>query len=492
MHRKLIFIVLTLVFLAVSTPAMAYDSSARAALAIQEIMEYIKQNHIDKPELDSLAEGAINGMLGNLEDPYSEYLSPGNLNQYKELLDGDFVGVGLHLQNQNPYSLVVEVIPGSPAFRSEIKPGDFIVKVDGEDVAGLPLDALVEKIRGPEGTTVKLTVRRGAGELEVELERVAMSSPTVESARLNGNIGYVAIHSFGSRSAAEFSSALDGLVAAGVKGLILDMRDTPGGYLQAAVEIAGNFLKNQSLVVTIVNSDSSRDDYRSEGNPRWDGLPLVILMNSQSASSAEVLAGALQDYGKAILLGDTSYGKGVVQSIIPLESGGALKLTTARYLTPKGRSIDGVGLNPDVRVLNRELQLPAAMGLANPSGKWILRFKLNDEKVNINGEEISFYAQPYRSRGVAYVPFRMTVEALGYTVDWDHQKQIIEVQDGEGKIIFTPGKPEAIVNGSVAPMKTQIELKNGVSYFPLNAAHLLGATVVEQDNEITVIKNSRK
>ncbi len=492
MHRRFFGLVLTLVMLlTVVSPVWAYDSTARAALAVEEIMDYIYQNHIDKPKIDQLAEGAITGMLERVNDPYTEYLSEDLLEEYKEMLDGDFVGVGIRLQNNGKSPVVLDIMPDSPADHADIKPGDVIIKVNGEDVSGLLLDEIVDRIRGPEGTAVTLILRRGPQEVEVTLKRAPLSSPTVAYSKLSGDIGYIAIHSFGSETAKELAYELDRLNSEGVKGLILDLRNTPGGYLQAAVDIAGNFLEDNSLVLTTVDRDSRKEEYRTKGNPRWNGASLVILVNSLSASSSEVLAGALQDYGQAVLLGETTYGKGVVQSIIPLETGGALKLTTARYLTPKGRSIDGKGLEPDISVLTGELQLIIAKGVINPVPETVVKFKLNDNKASVNGEDVILQAAPFRKDSVVYVPLRFAMEALGYTVNWNDNNSSIAIKGlGENMQLFLK-RSQAVVNGASVSLKGAVTDLEGISFLPLDP-NIPGITVVDLGNEITVVKSGRK
>ena len=495
MSRRLLVLFLVVIMLMLaSTPALALDldldPSTKAVLQVQEVMDYIYRHHIDKPELNQLTEGAITGMLERLNDPYTEYLSEDILEEYKDMLDGDFVGVGLRLQENGQYTQVLDLIPDSPASRADIKPGDLIIKVNGENIAGLFLDEVVSKIRGPEGTTVTLTVRRDSRDIEVTLKRTPLSSPTVVSSKLSGNIGYIVVHSFGSQTADEFAVELDRLVSEGVKGLVIDLRNTPGGYLQAAVDMSGDFLPDKSLVVTTVDRDSIRDEYRSRGNAYWND-PVVILMNELTASASEVLAGALQDYGKAVLLGDTSYGKGVVQSIIPLESGGALKLTTARYLTPKGRSINGIGLDPDVRVLTQELQLILAKNIVSLAAETVVKFSLIDKKASINGEEIPLQAAAYKAGGVVYVPLRFAMEALGYSVSWNEDARSIDLAGKNENIRLFADRASAVINGKDVALEASITTREGLSYMPLMAA-IPGITVVDRSDEVTMVKAGRK
>jgi carboxyl-terminal processing protease len=476
-----------------AVPALAAtdrDPTTKAALQVQEVMDYIYHHHIDKPEPGQLSEGAITGMLERLNDPYTEYLSEDILKEYKEMLDGDFVGVGLRLQENGQYPQVIGLIDNSPASHSDIKPGDFIIKVNGNDIADMFLDEVVAKIRGPEGTAVTLTLRRDSLDIEVILKRTPLTSPTVDSSKLSGNIGYIVVHSFGSQTADEFSSELDGLVSEGVKGIVVDLRNTPGGYLQAAVDIAGNFLQNKSIVVTTEDRDSNSDEYRSQDSVLWNG-PLMILMNEYTASASEVLAGALQDYGKAVLLGDTSYGKGVVQSIIPLESGGALKLTTARYLTPRGRSINGIGLIPDVRVQTRELQLIMAKNMISPAPETVIKFSLKDKTASVNGEQVPLQESAYRAGGVVYVPLRFAMEALGYSVSWNEDFHSIDLAKKNVNIQLSLNSDRAVIAGRIVALQAPVTTREGFSYIPLTPS-FPGITVVDRNEEVTLVQAGRE
>lgn len=466
-------------------PVSAFDNVDQGSSAIKEIMEYIYNHHLSRPDLSVLTEGAINGMLDTLGDPYTEYLSPDRLNQFTGSLDSEFTGIGVELGGNSPYPVVVNVMADSPALKAGLKPGDLIIRVDGEDTAGKPLWKVVEKIRGVQGSQVELTIRRsGRRDFDVPVKRAAIAGPTCEWRVLADNVGYISIHTFGNRTAEEVSSALRKLREKQVKGLILDLRNDPGGYLQAAVEIAGNFLPAGNLVVTTVDRDGEKEAYYTAGGvERWD-LPVVILINDSTASAAEVLGGALQDYGVAALAGTRSYGKGVVQAIVTLQSGGALKMTVASYLTPKGRSIDRNGLTPDRLLSTPEIQLVAARQMLVPYDKQQVVFDLAGESISLNAEKIEQYFSPLTKDKKVYLPLRFTLEALGYAVEWQQAGGYILLK-GRGKELLLPlSKGDTLVDNYLVKSGDALLVREGRTYLAVETLNLLGVKVLHRDAEI--------
>lgn len=450
------------------SPALSFDTVEQGAGATHEIMEYIYNHHINRPDVDVLTEGAIRGMIETLHDPYTEYLSPGDLSKFVSSLDGEFSGIGVELEAQEPYPAVTRVITGSPAAAAGLRVGDQIVKVDGEDVAGRPLSEVVFKIRGPRGSLVRLTIRRaGAGQFDVEVKRAAIAGPTCQWRVVGGNVGYIYVHTFGTRTAREFQEALEELRKAGVKGLILDLRNDPGGYLQAAVDIAGCFLPSGKLVVTTEDRDGDRQEYKTAGTSAGYNLPLVILVNGYSASAAEVLAGALADYQVATLVGTRSYGKGVVQAVIPLQAGGALKMTIARYLTPRGISIDKNGLKPDRVVSTPELQVVVARQLIDAQETRQLKFAADGKGVFIDGEKIAAGPAPLLLENEIYLPLRFTLEAIGYEVEWRESTGVIAIKGGDKKFFFSASEQTLL-------------LKDGRAYLKADFFRLIKANIYQE------------
>ena len=297
-----------------------------------------------------LTEVALTGIMDSVKDPYTVYLTPKEMRALTESLDGgDFGGIGVYIAQQSGL-VIVEPIENLPAARAGMQPGEIVVSVGGKSISGMTLDAVEQLIRGEAGTVVSITTRRSkeGAEHHYSIKREIIQVPTVR-AKMEDRIDYIRLSDFGKTSADEVKKALLDGKAKGAKGYILDLRDNGGGFLEAAVSISSFFVPKGTIVSTI-DRWGGRDDSSADGDA-IDGLqPLVILVNRYTASASEITAGALQDYHLATLIGEKTFGKGVVQSIYPMADNGALKITTARYVTPLGRDIQHKGIEPDIAV----------------------------------------------------------------------------------------------------------------------------------------------
>lgn len=320
---------------------------------LQEIIAEARQSFVDpeKSTDERLLGGAIEGAIKALDDPYSTYLDPRRFRELEAHFSATFTGIGVRVEPKDGHVTVVAPIKGTPGEKAGLLPGDRIVEVDGKDVVGRAIEEVVALIRGPRGTAVTLKVRREgrAAPLEFRIVRADILVPTVEGSLLPGEpgIGYLRIHEFNERIGQRVRSKLAELRRAGMRGLILDLRQDPGGLLSEAVAVAEQFVP-AGPIVHVVSRGGARKTYDSRG--RGFELPLVVLVDGFTASASEIVAGAIQDRGAGTLVGSRTFGKGSVQSIIRLRDGSGLKLTTARYLTPSGRSINGTGIVPDVVV----------------------------------------------------------------------------------------------------------------------------------------------
>lgn len=490
MYKRLaapVFLALLLLFF-LPLPAYPAGNNITAGInRVDEVMEYIYAHHINAPGAEQLTDGAIQGMIDTLGDPYTEYFTPAQLEQFTGALDGEYAGVGLELAGRPPYARVTGITAGSPAERAGIAKDDLITAVNGQSTENMPLPEVVDKIRGPAGSKVTLTLRRaGRADFSLTMDRQALSTPTIQWQIIHGRIGYINVHTFGSRTATEFGTALQELKDKGATGLVLDLRNDPGGYLQAAVDVAGYFLPAGSTVVTTVDRDGQKEIYRTNGDAIARGMPVAVLVNGMSASSAEVLAGALQDYKVATLVGERTYGKGVVQAVIPLESGGALKITIARYYTPQGRSIDGTGLTPDREVSTPQLQLYAACRALQPDAPWNIVF--NNNGVQINGEKIEGSFAPLFHTGSIYLPLRFTLEALGYRVSWEETGRGILAAGPAGKFILPPGNGTALVDNRPVTVKEPVLAApdKGMTYISTEFLQKMGVDLSVHDQEIII------
>ena len=336
-----------------------------------DVFEKVRSNYVDDASDDSLIEGAINGMLTAL-DPHSNYLNAKNFTDMKVQTRGEFGGLGIEVSMENGLIKVVSPIDDTPAARAGLKPGDFITHLDGNPVQGMTLPEAVEKMRGPINSDVTLRIRRaGKDPFDVKLTRATIKIQSVRSHLEGDNIGYVRITSFNEQTDVGLENAMKSLKQkAGNKlvGVVLDLRNNPGGLLDQAVAVSDAFLDKGEIVSTRGRRADDAQRYNAHPGDISGGLPMVVLINSGSASASEIVAGALQDHHRAILMGTRSFGKGSVQTIIPLPGHGAMRLTTARYYTPSGRSIQAKGIEPDIFVEAAKIEHPAA-GAAGVAAK---------------------------------------------------------------------------------------------------------------------------
>src|SRR5262245_58393769 len=315
------------------------------------VLAIIQKNYVEDVDTKRLVEGAINGMLASL-DPHSAYLTP---ELYKELqveTKGSFGGLGIEITNRNGMLTVVAPIEDTPAYRAGVKAQDIILKIDGEFTKDMSLGEAVKTMRGPTTTKVKLTLKREHPQklLDVVLTREIIKIQSVKSRSLPGGYGYLRVTQFQEHSDDDVERALHQLEndGGGIKGLVLDQRHNPGGLLTQAVKISDVFLDSGLIVYTDGRLENQKQKYFAHKANTWSDFPMVVLVNGGSASASEIVAGALQDHKRALVLGTQTFGKGSVQTILPLDENSALRLTTARYFTPNGRSIQAKGIEPAV------------------------------------------------------------------------------------------------------------------------------------------------
>lgn len=310
--------------------------------------EFVEPEKIDEKKLIF---GAISGMVESLGDPYTVFLDPEDTKMFLEDITGRFEGVGMEIGIRDNTLQVIAPLEGTPAQRAGLRSGDKIIKVDGKLTSELSLDEAVSLIRGPKGTKVTLTIFREGwdGPRDFEIERAVIDIPSLKWEMREGDIAYIKIYHFSEKASLDFSQAAVQILAAGAKKIILDVRNNPGGYLEVARDIASFFLKRGEIVV-IEDSGEKQTEYKASGNALFLNYPTVVLINKGSASGSEILAGALRDNRGIILIGENSFGKGSVQQLERLRGGSSLKITTAKWLTPKGKTITGVGLKPDIEV----------------------------------------------------------------------------------------------------------------------------------------------
>ena len=321
-----------------------------------ESIEKIKTDYVEHVENKEIVESAINGILSSL-DPHSSFLNAKNLEDMKIQTKGVFGGLGIEVTMENGFVKVISPIDDTPAYKAGIKAGDYITHLNKKSVIGLTLDEAVGKMRGPVGSKLKVTIGRANVEpFDITIKRDVIKITSVRS-RIEKDVGYVRITTFSEQTNKSTKEAIKKLKKnKNLKGFVLDLRNNPGGLLEQAVYVSDLFLEKGEIVSTRGRDSENPETYKAKPGDVINGLPLVVLINGGSASASEIVAGALQDHKRAIILGTQSFGKGSVQTIIPVNPYGALRMTTARYFTPSGRSIQKKGISPDIVVNEAKLE----------------------------------------------------------------------------------------------------------------------------------------
>jgi carboxyl-terminal processing protease len=317
-----------------------------------DVLNVIKKNYVDEVKTKDLVSGAIKGMLSSL-DPHSGYMSPEAFKEFQVETKGEFGGLGIQISMKDSILTVIAPIEDTPAYMAGIKAGDKILKIDGESTKNMSIQDAVSKMRGPKGKPVTLNIfREGWTEpKDIPIVRDIIKIKSVKSKMLKDDIGYIKLTQFQEMTSDDLTKALKDLKEKGMKSIILDLRNDPGGLLNSAVDVAGQFLPPKKLVVYIKGRTGDKIEYFTEGDdPTYTDLPMVVLVNQGSASASEIVAGALKDWNRAVIVGVQTFGKGSVQTLIPLSDGAGLRLTTAKYYTPSGVSIQNVGITPDIIV----------------------------------------------------------------------------------------------------------------------------------------------
>tara|TARA_B110000438_G_scaffold252675_1_gene257842 strand:+ start:1435 stop:2718 length:1284 start_codon:yes stop_codon:yes gene_type:complete len=365
---RIFFVILCASAIALSTasPTLADDKFAddtyRQLELFGNVFERVRKDYVEDVSDQDLIEAAINGMLTSL-DPHSSFLSAKSFEDMQEQTKGEFGGLGIEVTLENGFVKVVSPIDDTPAYDAGLQPGDYITGIDGNNVLGLTLGEAVEMMRGPVDTDITITIRReGVEAFDVTLTRAVIQIRSVRH-RVEGDVGYLRVTSFTEQTQVGLENSIESIkneLGGLLKGYVLDLRSNPGGLLDQAVSVTDTFLDRGEIVSTRTRYSEETERRTAKKGDLTDGLPIVVLINDGSASASEIVAGALQDHGRAIILGTKSFGKGSVQTIIPMQDSSAMRLTTARYYTPSGRSIQGTGIEPDILVVPATVERLAA------------------------------------------------------------------------------------------------------------------------------------
>ena len=349
-------------FSAFAAPDSGRADTYRLLTLFGDVFERVRAEYVDPVEDKDLVENSINGMLTGL-DPHSSYMNAKAFRDMQVQTKGEFGGLGIEVTQDNGFIKVISPIDDTPASKAGIKAGDIITGLDGKTVQGLSLQDAVDKMRGPPNSKITLTIKREGVDkpIEVSMLREVIHIQVVKQRMVPDNIGYVRLSQFTEQADAGLKQAVKTLrqqSGGRLRALVLDLRNNPGGLLDQAVAVSGDFINQGEIVSTRARHTEDAQRWDAKASDILDGLPLVVLINGGSASSSEIVAGALQDHHRAVLVGTRSFGKGSVQTVIPLAGNGAMRLTTARYYTPSGRSIQGLGIAPDVTVAETREETP--------------------------------------------------------------------------------------------------------------------------------------
>lgn len=377
-------------------PAVAANASTYRELSIfGDVFERVRAQYVTPPQDDKLIENAINGMLSSL-DPHSSYMNSTDAEDMRTQTKGEFGGLGIEVTMEDDLVKVTSPIDDTPAAKAGVLAGDFISKIDGQDVRGLKLEEAVDKMRGAVGKPIKLTILRKGAEKPIELTIIRdIIAVRAVKFRVEGDVGYLRVISFTEKTYDDLKTGIEKIKAQvpadKLKGYVLDLRLNPGGLLDQAINVSDAFLERGEVVSTRGRNPDETRRFNATAGDLTDGKPVIVLVNGGSASASEIVAGALQDLKRATVLGTRSFGKGSVQTIIPLGDAGALRLTTALYYTPSGKSIQGTGISPDIKV--EQPLPPELLGKVETTSESSLRGHIKGQNENEEG-----------SGSVAYVP----------------------------------------------------------------------------------------
>lgn len=475
-RKPIIKILLLLAALSLVFTPGAWASAGEQEL-LQEIKSHVERDYVGPVEPEVLEAASIEELFEKLGDPHSGYMTPEEFENFKIASAQEYAGVGMQLELDGDYVRVVKVFPNTPAERVGVQPGDEIRAINGENMKGRSLEEVAGLIRGKAGTAVLIEfARQGLPEpIIVSVTRENIHLEAIHYEMLDEGIGYIKLDTFTPTAGAEFKEALEELRSQGMRGLVFDLRQNSGGYLNAALDIGANFAGEGKPLLHVVGRDNKTTSYRSL--IKAFDLPLVVLVDGQSASASEIVAGIIRDSDSGLLMGTTTFGKASVQSVYALSNGGGLRLTTARYLTPKKYDINGVGLIPDEIEEDEAKQLELAVAYLKEQVKKLPRHELviMQGQALWNGENIDLEPAPRIAQGQLLVPLRATGELFGLKIDWDGTNSQVIASKGNKRLQVLPVRAEVVINGKVHRLNVPA-VHEGKVFIPIRLlADFLGA-----------------
>lgn len=460
--KRILIIILTAALILLAPFSVAAAESTYYD-PIMEIYDLLKDQHLSNISDESLRQGAIKGMIEELDDPHTVFFTDEEYRKYIERIDGDFAGIGIYILQVDEYVEVQSTIKGSPAENAGLKAYDKLISVDGVNLKNKSTEEVSLLIRGEAGSSLKLTIKRGDKLLDFTIKRALVHIPAVASELLADQTGYLQINTFSSTVEQEIANELALLSKQGMTKLIIDLRDNPGGYLNAVINVSKQFIKEGPIVHARDNA-GNETIYSITNGVDWQ-LPTVLLINAGSASASEILAAALKEYNKAVVIGTTSYGKGTVQHILSLNSGGYLKLTVNEYLSAHKNKVDGVGVTPDIEISDYDKQLEYAQLYLNQADKMI--GYIPKKGVGwIQGNERD------------YIALRDLSNYFRGSISWNSLKKTVSLQIGNDRVELTQ-------------QDGGLMIRNGVSYLPVEQLNALVPSLiaVKKDDLINIYQH---
>ncbi|WP_373231540.1 S41 family peptidase [Cohnella sp.] len=418
--RLSLALILSLAIFSAWTPVVFGESTEQ----LQEVRDLLEKYHLSKPDDEDLSNEAIDGMVDSLDDPYTEYFDEEEWQIFNSALEQTFVGIGIVMSEDNGIVYIEDIIAGSPAESAGLVIGDSILSADDKDLTGKTVSEIQNEVRGVEGSNLVLGISRNGKTLKFNIERKSLHIPIVTTRMLGDGVGYLALSGFTSDAASQVKNRLAELEKEGLTSLVLDLRNNGGGYVTAAQDIAGLFIKD-GVLAHMRDRDGNDNPLIVSGTAK--PYSVVVLVNGNSASASELLAGALQDYGVAKIAGTNTFGKGVVQSLIPLQSGGMLKITIQEYYTPTGRKVDKVGLKPDIPLEGAAEQL---IGAFRSVGGKIVSLTAGKGSLTVNGVRISQQDIIFKETNGWYINMRLAAYVLGAELKYDSKKRAVILTKG--------------------------------------------------------------
>ncbi|NBI31010.1 S41 family peptidase [Chengkuizengella marina] len=424
--------------------------------AVNEAIDYIEYLHLDSPTQEQLIDQAIEGMINNLNDPYSRYISPSELEE-EGLFDYEFIGIGLETVVKNG-SLIIDLIyPDSPASSNDLEIGDSIVAIDGTPIKELTKAEIQELFKGKEGSAIELIIVRDGIKVNVELTRELVTHPLIVSEVISEGVGYIRLFQFAEEMDIPFTEQLNELKEDGLETLILDLRDNPGGLIYTLENIAKQFMDKKILMFTkdnvndmdpVVILDGETIDYE-----------VIILVNENTASASEALSVAMQEHNLATVIGQQSYGKGHIQNVLPLSNGGVISITSHEYFDPSKNTVDGVGVIPDIEVKEEIPQLISALQMA---GIEKIELVKNDHSIFVNDIAFYDYFEYIQEENEVFIPSRVLSALVDGKISWNHSKKAIEIKTAEQELLLPTADKNVVLQEGI----TYVNINYFKEYFP--------------------------